>query len=370
MSSFDFQVDKNTLSKHQLIAPKLPVLTSGEVRLSIERFSLTSNNVTYGVMGESLGYWDFFPVKDNWGKIPVWGIGIVVESHCNNIAVGSKFYGYYPMSSEFIVQPENVSNKGFKDVTSHRQSLASSYNHYSLMVKENGFLPDADNYYILYRPLFSSGLLLEDYLRENEYFGATTLLISSASSKTAISLAFMLGKLGGVKSIGLTSPKNLSFVKSLGLYDEVICYNELDDIQANRKITYVDICGDSVLLQKIQSQLNNRLVHRCVVGGTHSTIKNKKKNDSLIVTTLTKLAASKQSQFFAPTHIEKCQKTLGTDGFSQHFQQSWVAFLAQVDEWIDIVEFSAQEDLSSVYDSLLITSNPKQGLILVNDEFK
>lgn len=366
MSSFDFQVDKNTLSKHQLLECASSLLANGEVRLFIERFALTANNITYGVMGEKLGYWDFFPAKDNWGRIPVWGIGMVVESNRDDVAVGSRYYGYYPMSSELIVQPENISVKGFKDASLHRKNLSASYNQYSLITKNNGFQPDDDNYHILYRPLFITGILLEDYLKENEYFGANTILISSASSKTAISLAFMLGELGQAKIIGLTSQKNLFFVKSLALYDEVVCYEKLDRIPADQYVTYVDMCGDEVLSQNIERHFNEHLTHCCKVGATHATASNKSAANRS--TTARRDNNTKQCQFFAPSQIKKCYQALGSERFSQHIEQSWSRFVGQVDEWVEIIEYSTKQDLLSVYDLLLIGAKPNTGLILVNDK--
>ena len=72
MPSFDFQVNKNDLSTHRLIHPLPTSLSAGQVRLSIERFALTANNITYGVAGDMIGYWQFFPAENNWGRIPVW----------------------------------------------------------------------------------------------------------------------------------------------------------------------------------------------------------------------------------------------------------------------------------------------------------
>ena len=52
----------------------MPPLSDGEVLARIDRFALTANNVTYGVMGERIGYWKFFPVEaEEDGIIPVWG---------------------------------------------------------------------------------------------------------------------------------------------------------------------------------------------------------------------------------------------------------------------------------------------------------
>ena len=43
--------------------PAVP-LAEGAVRLRIDRFALTSNNITYGAFGEGMSYWSFFPTGD------------------------------------------------------------------------------------------------------------------------------------------------------------------------------------------------------------------------------------------------------------------------------------------------------------------
>ena len=53
-------------------------------------------------------------------------------------------------------------------------------------------------------------------------------MLSSASSKTAFGLAHLLHASGnGIKVIGLTSARNVAFVKSLGCYDEVVTYDHV-----------------------------------------------------------------------------------------------------------------------------------------------
>ena len=49
----------------------LPVLAEGEVLVEVGRFALTANNITYAFAGDMIGYWQFFPVDDAWGIVPV-----------------------------------------------------------------------------------------------------------------------------------------------------------------------------------------------------------------------------------------------------------------------------------------------------------
>ncbi len=100
---------------------------TGEIRLRVERFGLTANNVTYGAFGDQLGYWRFFPAPEGWGRIPVWGFGVVTASGVDGVAVGERFYGYFPMSSTVTLQPR-VDGAGFVECSPARADLWSAYN--------------------------------------------------------------------------------------------------------------------------------------------------------------------------------------------------------------------------------------------------
>jgi hypothetical protein len=106
MNALDFLVSKDRLAETRLSATAPRPLAAGQMRLRIEKFALTANNITYAAFGKAMSYWDFYPSAEaGWGCIPVWGFATVSESLCPDIVVGERFYGYYPMSSEVILQP-------------------------------------------------------------------------------------------------------------------------------------------------------------------------------------------------------------------------------------------------------------------------
>ena len=66
---------------------------------------------------------------------------------------------------------------------------------------------------MLFRPLFGTSFLIDDFLAEEGFFGAAQRAgSSSASSKTALGTAFMLGRRDGVEVVGLTSAGRAEFV--------------------------------------------------------------------------------------------------------------------------------------------------------------
>jgi hypothetical protein len=98
--------------------------------------------------------------------------------------------------------------------------------------------------------LFMTSWLIDDFLADNEFFGAATAgnaltILSSASSKTAYGTAFCLAKRQGVTVIGLTSAANLDFCRSLGCYHRVLTYDQIDQLDPGRAAVYVDFAGNA-----------------------------------------------------------------------------------------------------------------------------
>lgn len=106
-------------------------LAAGQALLSVDTFGLSANNVTYAVLGDALGYWRFFPAPDGWGRVPVWGFADVARSRHPDLAEGERVFGYLPMSSHLVVEPDRVLPADFRDATPHRRELPGVYNHYA-----------------------------------------------------------------------------------------------------------------------------------------------------------------------------------------------------------------------------------------------
>ena len=92
----EFQTNKANLTQARLQETPVHTLGDGEVRVKVDRFAFTANNITYAVMGDQLRYWQFFPPNgdepEKWGIIPVWGFGDVVESNSDQNWVSGTGY--------------------------------------------------------------------------------------------------------------------------------------------------------------------------------------------------------------------------------------------------------------------------------------
>ena len=60
------EVDRASIGQIRVIDGAPVPLAEREVRLRIDRFAITANNITYAVFGDALAYWEFFPTDLPW----------------------------------------------------------------------------------------------------------------------------------------------------------------------------------------------------------------------------------------------------------------------------------------------------------------
>src|SRR4051794_31764478 len=258
----ELRVRRDSLSDTELVdGEAVRELEDGEALLSVERFALSANNITYGVFGDALGYWKLFPAEDGWGRIPAWGYARVEASRAPAAPEGARVLGLVPMGPRFVARPM-PSPMGFADTSAHRAELSPVYNAYQLVDGEG------DDAALVMRPLFGTSVLLDLVLEEAGFHGAGAIVLTSASSKTAYGLAHLLRE-RPVATIGLTSPQRVAWVASLGLYDEVLGYDALDGLSAPEGAVAVDFAGDRALLRRVHEALGDVLRHSILVGFTH-----------------------------------------------------------------------------------------------------
>lgn len=163
--------------------------------------------------------------------------------------MGERFYGYFPMADEVVLQPAHLGERGFVDAAPRRRELASVYNQYLRCRTDPFYREDEEALIALLRPLFITSFLIDDFLYDNALFAARQILISSASSKTAYGLAFCLGARSQAADsatvVGLTSPSNAEFTRALGCYDDVLVYQDASRIDIDAPTVYVDMSGDA-----------------------------------------------------------------------------------------------------------------------------
>lgn len=320
MNITQVHVNKTALTDAVLVELPLPPLPEGAVRLAIESFSVTANNVTYAVVGDGFKYWDFFPAPEGLGIVPMWGHARVIESRHPDIAVGERVYGYLPMASHLDVRPGRVTPSGFSDTTDYRQPMSPVYNSYTRLAADPEHDPQREAERMIFGPLFRTGFLIEYFLRGADWYGAEQLIVTSASSKTAMGLASAARQSSPqVRRIGLTSLGNVGFVAASGLYDQVVAYDDLESLTITPSVS-VDFAGNADLLARIHHHFGDALAHSALVGMTHIEARSTFGGGE-------PLPGPKPALFFAPDHAVAFFKAHGAEEGGKLIAAAWGEFL-------------------------------------------
>lgn len=340
MQQQQFLVNKNDLSDCRWVNSEAPQPEDGQVLLQVSRFALTANNITYAVAGESMNYWQFFPSEDGWGRVPVWGFADVAASAHPDVQPGERYYGYYPVGSHLLVDAQRVDDAGLVDGAPHRAELARVYNQYS-RAPARSFEEEAAE--MLYRPLYMTSFVLDDFLSSENFFSAGQVLLTSASSKTSMGLAYLLHARGDCRVLGLTSTKNKAFVESLGCYDTVVDYDSISSLDSQQSTVIVDMAGNGTALAGVHNHFTDQLKYSCLVGATHWSARAGARD----------MAGPKPELFFAPDHIMRRTKEWGPDELQARFLKAWDGFVSAAAGWVEIQQIQGTDAIQEFYGQLL-----------------
>jgi hypothetical protein len=353
----DFEVKRASIQECRVVDEDPRDLEPGQALLRVDAFALTTNNITYAVMGDALRYWDFFPAHDGatWGRVPVWGFADVIATTHADVAEGERLYGYLPMSTHLVVAPGRADPRAFVDVAAHRAGLPGAYNQYQRVAADPSHDPAFEDHRMLLFPLFFTSFLIDDFLEDNGFFDAESVVVSSASSKTAIGTAFQLHQRPNVEVVGLTSPRNADFVDGLGVYDRVVPYDDVDTLGGS-PAAYVDIAGDAGVRAAVHRAYGDQLAHSMMVGATHWDEPSAAPRD---------LPGPAPSFFFAPDQITKRSKDWGRTSLGDRVADAWRRYVEFCDGWIDIHHGSGPAAVEEAYLELVEgRSDPTTGHVL------
>jgi len=338
----DLLVRKDDLRETRWRMSTASALDVGEARVRVDRFAFTANNVSYALFGERMGYWDLYPVDDGFGRPPVWGFGTVEESRVAGLAAGERLYGLWPMSSHAVLRPGPLLASGFVEISPWRAERAAAYNRYLRIDGDPAFEAANEALQAVFRPLFSTSFLLADFLEENAGVAAEAVLLSSASSKTALGLAQMLKAAPGPQVVGLTSPRNADFVRRTGYFDAVLTYDEVGTLP-RRPTAFVDMAGGAALRRAVHGHLEDALTCSCAVGGTQWEDPGRAAG----------LPGPRPTLFFAPARSEKRRADWGREAFEQRYDLAWRSFLDSARPWIAPQAFIGCDAVETLYRQVL-----------------
>ena len=309
-------------------------LSAGEVRVQIEKIGLSSNNVSYASAGDFLGYWLHFSYDSEWGVVHVWVFAKLIESQCPDVFLGERIFGFLPMASEAVFKPSDISPLCFTDASEQRSGLHPWYTRLYRCGGDPVFSEENMNAQPLLWALFMTGWMMADELNGK----VDTVFVSSASSKTAISLGWALKSLGA-ESVGITSSTNRSFVEGLDLYDQVVTYDELSNAKHGDRCAYVDIAGNAKVTSDMHVLLGDALVDSVLIGSTHQAPSAEQ----------LPMPGTSPRFFFIPDVAEQKAEAMSFEAYHQAFAAAWSEFSAWSLGWLEFEQAVGAEAVEAGY---------------------
>ena len=173
----------------------------------------------------------------------------MVASAADGVAfLANAFYGYYPMSSHLLVKPARVGPGGFLDASEHRRELPAIYKPVRPLQHRGcgRTARDREAELAILRPLFATSFLLDDFLADNRDFGATRVLLSSASSKTAYGTAACLRCAAAWKWL-IDFAEQRWLRQCARLLFTVVTYDALASLDPSVPTVHCDFAGNAAL---------------------------------------------------------------------------------------------------------------------------
>jgi len=247
---------------------------------------------------------------------------------------GERFFGFFPNASHLIIEAQDHP-EGLVDAAPHRSAHAPIYRQYARCSTDAFYTRETEDLMLLLRGLFLTSFLVEDFVDNG--VDAERLIISSASSKTSIALAFQAAQRGKLEVVGLTSKRNLEFVEGLGLYDEVIEYSDLETLAVGRPAVFVDMAGNADVNLRLHTHLGDSLRYHCSVGATHWQDREGE----------TVLPGVAPVFFFAPGQIGKRAKDWGPEGLQKRMVEGWQRFRDGASDWLTVCHHFGMDDAAN-----------------------
>lgn len=233
---------------------------------------------------------------------------------------------------------------------------------------------------MLYRPLFWTAFWFEDWLHEFLYRGATAVLLSSASAKTAFCLAYLIKKRASlateIRLIGLTSQRNLDFTRGLGLYDEILDYDSIESAESLRSAgatwLYIDVAGHDALNERVRACLTPRLKAIVQLGLTNlspsaPTAATTKFTTNTTLDNRSRLEAGdgpETEQFFMPEWLAARRRQLSIAQITTMQAKAWHDLMRDGKDWVKIERVYGGPAVDSAYRAIAANgTDPTSGMI-------
>ncbi|CAJ1335517.1 unnamed protein product [Effrenium voratum] len=342
------------LSAKSLICQKQKVreLDQGEVLLRVDKFAFSHMALGYLMKGftRTFGaYHNFYRCpEENLYRSACWGFATVMESTHPKVAVGTRLYGIMP-PARFQVQSVGGIIPGKKDEPSlvelTMEEVPFNLRRFQEMeVVSDGLEPHLEDWIISTKEIYTMAYYMDEQLLVDTGM-INCVVISCASAKTALALAFCLRMRDMRYVFGLTSKEHLDFCRSTDLYHEVFSYEDVASLPNNHTVVYMDFKCDGELRQQITLRMGTNLMYNMVIG---PAVFQKKAKDQLFEKRAREVLFDESSWRERRRMVAEVTKT----GRNEKLKYSYQSFIERMKKFITVKHISSFDGFVAMYTSL------------------
>lgn len=144
-------------------------------------------------------------------------------------------------------------------------------------------------------------------------------------------------------------------VRALGLYDQIITYDEIETDLTNNPSVIVDMSGNGAVLARLHRLLGDNMRYTSNVGLTH--YENNQMGEGFI--------RDRSAMFFAPGHIQKRAKDWGKGEFEKRSAAFWRDAAIKSRGWLTMTQTSGAAAVADLWaEALEGRTPPDQGRVV------
>ncbi len=200
--------------------------------------------------------------------------------------------------------------------------------------------------------LYLTGWLIADQFEDEGDFGASQVIVASASSKTSIGFAHaMRQRAGRPKLVGLTSPRGRDFLADTGIYDDLVLYDAVETLDPATPTAFVDVAGDAAVTAALHHYFGDALKLTLIVGKAHWDSGPRRTGAC--------------NWIFRPARIEKRNRDWGPDGLRDRLAAAWKHFLGDAKKLFRLdLRNGPDAALNSYNEAVAGRADPRIGVVI------
>jgi hypothetical protein len=144
-------------------------------------------------------------------------------------------------------------------------------------------------------------------------------------------------------------------VKTLGVYDRTLSYDQISEIDASKPTLIIDMSGNGSILNDLHKHLGDNMRFCSNVGVTHWKA----------INTGPDFIKQRSEFFFAPSQLQKRIKEWGMQEFEEKSSEYLKYSFAKSREWLKMTEIDGLQGMSDIFGEVCEGKiAPEAGLII------